>query len=443
MTRTRRTTATPRRTSAKASSTPADSSLAPAAPLPSTATTAGTADENLELSKAMELLSDISSSLTASYTRLSVHARRVEEELLVANATLAAKVAELDAMRAHLEGILHALPMGVVVRDGRGAIVRVNAAACALLETGADELVGTLRHERLHGTRADGSSRESFTGDGRRRVVAERSSFIAGEHAESGDGRASVQILDDRTELVELAERVHKLDKMAALGTMAGGIAHEIKNPMSAMLGFAELLKRELPQHSRGHRYATRISEGVAEADAIITNMLSLASRERLRLETLDAKELVAQAIELAERSIPASAESARWSITSDVDAVAFVADRVKVRQALRNLVANALQAQPDGGAVHVALVDARGELAFHVTDRGPGIPPELKSRLGDPFFTTRVEGTGLGLSLVHTIAELHGGRLEVCPHPPTCRFGQGIGAHVVFRIPKEPREKK
>jgi len=380
----------------------------------------------LELEQAMELLSGISASLSSSYTRLADHARRVEDELLGANAALATKVRELDELRAHLEGILAALPMGVVVRDGAGRIRRLNAAALRLLdETGTDV---------LRGAQSDESSREHFTHSGSRRVIAERFSRI-----DDASG-ATVQILDDRTELVELAERVHKLDKLAALGTMAAGIAHEIRNPMNAMLGFAELLKRELPQHSREYRFASRISDGVVEVDAIITNMLSFANPQRLVLETCDARAVVEGAIELVQRAADADQPVAR--ITHDVPETAFAADRIKIRQALRNLVANALQAQPAGGAVHVSLTrDARG-LSFHVVDRGPGIPAALRQRLGDPFFTTRAEGTGLGLSLVHTIAELHGGRFEVCPHPPTCPHGLGAGAHVVLHLPLQQTER-
>jgi signal transduction histidine kinase len=399
-----------------------------------------TAVSAIELSRAIELLSGISDSLSTSYARLSEHARRVEEELVVANGALATKVAELDAMRAHLEGILQALPMGVVVRDADGRVVRANAAACAILDCAHDELLGRGDDSLLHGVHADGAPREQFRSDGSRSIVAERTSPITGLDGRSG---ASVQILDDRTELVELVERVHKLDKMAALGTMAGGIAHEIRNPMNAMLGFAELLKRELPQHSREFRYASRISEGVAEADAIITNLLSLASPEKLHIETLDARAIVEQALELARRGLPEGQDPTAWTLTHDVPALAFAGDRVKLRQALRNLVANAVQAQRDGGAVHVALERGKGELAFHVTDHGPGIPADVRRRLGDPFFTTRAEGTGLGLSLVHTIAELHGGRVQVCPHPPTCPHGHGRGAHVVFRIPQLPTEKQ
>ena len=397
----------------------------------------------LELSQAMQLLSGISENLSASYARLSQHARRVEDELVVANDALETKVHELDALRAHLEAILAALPMGVVVRDASGKIAMANEAACAILETRASELVGATRATEtrfgLAGTRADGSNRETYTSGGRRRVIAERSSPIA-----SSDGRAgaSVQILDDRTELVELTERVHKQGTLAALGTMAAGIAHEIRNPMNAMLGFAELLKRDLAQHSREHRFASRISEGVCEVEQIIANMLSFAEPKRLHIETVDTRAVVESALTLVRATLPADENAPQWTLTHDVASVAFAGDRIKVRQSLRNLVANAVQAQPEGGAVHVSLEATPTELAFHVTDHGRGIPADLRRRLGDPFFTTRAEGTGLGLSLVHAIAELHGGRFEVCSHPPTCPHGSGRGAHVVFRIPQQLFER-
>jgi signal transduction histidine kinase len=97
--------------------------------------------------------------------------------------------------------------------------------------------------------------------------------------------------------------------------------------------------------------------------------------------------------------------------------------------------VANALQAQPDGGVVDVSITHDRNDVLLRVQDAGPGIAPELRSRVAEPFFTTRAEGTGLGLALVHSIAELHGGRLEVSPSPSPLG-----GADIAFRLPHQPQ---
>lgn len=371
----------------------------------------------------VESLQQIQRTLLSSYTHLAERAERVEVELVATNAELARKVAELDATRAHLEAILHALPTGVVVRDENDRIVRANESACRILGTSCDELVGRAEHEGLRGRSARGESQQYTRADGESRTIASRWSAI-----QSG---GSVEILDDRTEIEHLQERLHAQSKMAALGNMAGGIAHEIRNPMNAVRGFAELLRRELPPDAKAQRFAARICEGVDEADQIIASMLTFANPERLALELVDANELCEAAITAAKRVLPESAPGKEWRIVSSTSVPPFRADRIKVRQALRNLIANALQAQPDGGAVSVSIDLVDNDVRFCVQDAGPGIPPALRARVAEPFFTTRAEGTGLGLALVHSIAELHGGRLEVSP----CSAPMG-GADIAFRIP-------
>jgi signal transduction histidine kinase len=309
--------------------------------------------------------------------------------------------------------------------------VRVNEAACRILGVAAHELMGshTPPLSELHNSR--GENREHTRPDGEVRILSARSSPIrATGDSESG---GSVEILDDRTELERLQERLHAQSRMAALGNMSGGIAHEIRNPLNAVRGFAELLRRELSPGTRAARFAARICEGVDEADQIIGSMMTIASPERLVLETVDARELLTSAVEAAQRALPTNAPEKKWRVISSASAPAFAADRIKVRQALRNLVANALQAQPDGGVVDVSIALDGTDVLFRVQDAGPGIAPAHRSRVAEPFFTTRAEGTGLGLALVHSIAELHGGRLEVSPRPSPLG-----GADIAFRIPQQ-----
>lgn len=388
---------------------------------------AETAQQRAQPELLVEELALIKDSLLASYARLEERAERVDRELVLANAALARKVNELDAARSHIEAVLHALPTGVVVRDESEAIVRVNEAACSILDTTADELIAQLSHPGLQGSSARGEDHEYARPDGERRVLSSRWSPIR-----SG---GSVEIIDDRTEVLELQERLHAQSKMAALGTMSGGIAHEIRNPLNAVRGFAELLRRELSPGTRASRFASRICEGVDEADQIIASMLTFASPERLALETVDPAEVAHSAIEAAKRVLPGNAPEKKWRIISSTSAPVFSADRIKVRQALRNLVANALQAQPDGGVVDVSIARDGNDVVFRVSDAGPGVPPSLRARVAEPFFTTRAEGTGLGLALVHSIAELHGGRLEISSTPAALG-----GADIAFRIPLQPQ---
>lgn len=369
-------------------------------------------------------LSNISGDLLESYERLAARAERVDQELCRTNRELESKVAEVEA-------ILETLPVGVVVRDGDENVVRVNGALCRLLGREATELLGSPSVNVLPHHDAELQTVEYTTSAGAQLLLASHSSQIV---SEGGRRSGSVEIFDDRTELNALARRVHQMDKMAALGNMAAGIAHEIRNPMNAVKGFADLFQRQLDPASQNYRWAGLISEGVREVDGIITSLLSFAQPEKLNVETLECAALVEDAIAAALQRTPGARDAAAWIITRECGPAALRGDRIKLRQALRNLISNALEVQPDGGAVHVDVREFGDDVVFGVGDAGPGISAEIAGRITDPFFTTRAEGTGLGLSLVHTIVRLHGGALEVLETPSALG-----GARIQFKLPKNP----
>jgi len=234
----------------------------------------------------------------------------------------------------------------------------------------------------------------------------------------------------------ELAERLHAADKLAALGTMAAGIAHEIRNPLNAVKGFAELLSATEHADERQRQWCARIVEGVGEVDAIIENLLSFGSPQRLRVERVEGRELLEGAARLA-RAEHGNGQEPRVRIACD--APAFRGDRIKLRQAVRNLIENALEAQAGrstAAEVDVQLAREQGELVFRVADAGPGVPSELRSKILDPFFTTHADGTGLGLALVAVIARLHGGTVQCSARPSPLG-----GALFVLRIPFQPAD--
>lgn len=368
--------------------------------------------DTAELADAMSAFAGISENLVKSYEALSDRAQHVEAEL-------ERKVAELDQVNRDLEAVLRSLPTGVIVRDADGSILRANATAAALSEARA--LPASLEREELH---------ETTGPDGTRKSVATRRSIVRDER---GEPAGFVDILDDRTELVAMTERVHVLDKMAALGTMGGGIAHEIRNPLNAVRGFAALLERELKGEPKLGRWASRIVEGASEADAIIASLLAFASPERVCNDEVDGATLLHDAARaaLGDEHEDQNRDAARHRLTLKCTAPAFLGDRIKLRQMLRNLIANSAQAQPDGGAIEATLELHADAIVARVRDAGPGIPRELRGKVTDPFFTTRPEGSGLGLALVATIARLHGGSVEVSTAPP--RLG---GAEITVSIP-------
>ncbi|MCY2959314.1 MAG: ATP-binding protein [Planctomycetota bacterium] len=237
------------------------------------------------------------------------------------------------------------------------------------------------------------------------------------------------------TRIADLERRLAAEERLSRLGAMAGGIGHEIRNPLHAARGFAELLERHTARDGHERRWAARIVEAIDEVEEIATSLLSLASRQPMSRDAVDTDELVASAIAAARRVLDGRGGSERWIITKHVDSPRFAGDRIKLRSALRNLVANALQALPDGGRVEVRTRLDGGEIEIAVHDSGLGVPAHLRRRLEEPFFTTKSEGSGLGLVLVRAIAELHGGRFEVSPSP-----GPLGGAVTLLRLPFEPR---
>ncbi len=387
-----------------------------------------------EVDEAMSAFSSIADNLRQGYAALAARAEVVEEELRVANAQLESKVFELERVRRHLEAVLDSLPTGVVVRDEQGRVERVNEPALEILDAERADLMGALEPAALV-TEPAGSA--MICRGGVRRIVAAR---YSGVRTRDGESLGSVEVLDDRTEFQELAERVHRLDKMAALGTMAGGIAHEIRNPMNAIKGFAALLLRGMQQESREGRWASLICEGVDEVNAIVSGLLNFASPERLQPEALDLAALVEESLELVRRDLSGAGDGSNLlhSLESEVCDGELTGDRIMLRQSLRNLVANAIDAQPEGGPVLVRVSCDAQQCCFSVEDAGSGIPEELAGRVADPFFTTRSEGTGLGLALVHTVAGLHGGRLEISPEASALG-----GARVLLKIPRLPYSDK
>lgn len=386
-----------------------------------------------ELEQAMEVFAGLSENLSTSFTALAQRAEHVERELCQANEDLASKVSELDALQRHLESILQALPTGVVVRDAAGRITRANEAATSILGRDLAALVGEQALPGLEHPHQDTSTTYTRP-DGETRTIARRRSNLP---APDGEDAGSVEILDDRTELQRLTERLHALDKMAALGSMAGGIAHEIRNPMNAIQGFAELMAARFADNTQESRWCSLIVEGSREVEGIIQSLLTLADPKRLHVDRVSASGLLREATDAALRALPEASVS-RWTITQTSDLDYLYVDRIQVRQALRNLIANSIQAQPDGGTVDVHVHAEGAEAVITVTDSGPGIPADLAERIGDPFFTTRAEGTGLGLALVNSIAQLHGGHLHVHATAPGQR-----GAHVSlhFPLPGEPNK--
>ncbi|HEU4436669.1 MAG TPA: ATP-binding protein, partial [candidate division Zixibacteria bacterium] len=221
-----------------------------------------------------------------------------------------------------------------------------------------------------------------------------------------GSLSGALEVMTDLSAYKTLETELEQSKTMAALGEMAALVAHEVRNPLAGISGFAGLLKRELKDPNLV-TMVEKILQGAADLERLVSSLLSYTNRLELNQEPLPLKELV----ELTTRDLQGNLER-----NLEQKDLIVRGDGQYLKMALRNLVENAFQACGNGGNVKITLTAGlQGKTArLSVSDNGPGISPEIQKKIFTPFYTTREEGTGLGLAIVKKIVEAHRGRVWV-----------------------------
>jgi two-component system nitrogen regulation sensor histidine kinase GlnL len=204
------------------------------------------------------------------------------------------------------------------------------------------------------------------------------------------------------------------MERFMGLGTLAAGLHHEIKNPLSALSLHVQLLEERLEDHD-DEEVAENLGvlkTEVTRVSGVLESFRDFASLDRLNRKTTDLPQLARQTVEL----VRPKAEQQRVSITLDLPKVPFpplLADAARLEQVLLNLVVNALEGMPDGGKLTISLCCEGKEAKLNVADTGPGILESIRSRVFDPYFTTKSAGSGLGLAVCDKIVRQHGGDID------------------------------
>lgn len=240
--------------------------------------------------------------------------------------------------------------------------------------------------------------------------------------------RARADAAQIRAQLVQLEEsrsRVLQSEKMAAIGRLAAGIAHEVRNPLGVIRASASLVQESIPPEREDHRACELITDEIDRLDGLIGALLAFAKPARLSLEPTSLRAVLERAGALAREASGVELElgASEEQVEGDADLLT---------QLVLGLILNAGQAGARRVAVSVAAEEGALELA--VADDGPGVPAAERERVFEPFFTTRAEGTGLGLAMAARIAEAHGGELAV---GEDASLG---GARFVLRLPRRAR---
>lgn len=243
-------------------------------------------------------------------------------------------------------------------------------------------------------------------------------------------------------ELRETNEQLRRSRQLAALGQMAAGIAHEVRNPLGSIRLYASLLVDDLADRPESSRLARQIARAVSDLDAVVGDVLSFAREITIRPAPLGVGAALDQALESCRAMMHEARIVVRRNAESEATLPPLLADASLLNQALVNVIRNAIEAMSGEGALTLyAEIDASepqkdaGGVAaapailLKIDDTGPGIPEEIAERIFNPFFTTRAAGTGLGLAIVHRIIDAHGGEIRI-------GRAEGGGASITLRLP-------
>lgn len=329
---------------------------------------------------------------------------RASEELSSAYNALQGQVSQLTE---RLNVLMGALPAGVVVVDRAWRVVQFNRAAGELL--GAD-LEGRSWHELEMGFGSTETEGEVTIGaaDSARRVALSHAAL------ESGDGL--IMLMHDVTETHRMRQQAERTERLAAMGEMVAGLAHQLRTPLSAALLYtANLRQAELSVADRD-KVADRAIERLRYLERLIRDMLLFARGDSLGRQHFPICDLVR---ELAHTLEPlARARQLRFEVDCACGATTLHGDRKALGGAITNLLENAIQATEAGGVVSIGASFEGAQVVFRVTDSGKGMDEAKVARVFEPFFTTRAEGTGLGLAIARGVARGHGGDIEIVSQP-------------------------
>ncbi len=337
----------------------------------------------------------------------------------------------LENIQAFTSLLVAKLPVGVIATDATGRITTWNQTIAHV--TGIDKTAATGKHpeeilpEPLAAFFLPGGSgaaeptateKETLVrltfGPRRCELLCHPLTISDSEHQYLG----RVLLISDVTEIRSLEQRMRENERLAAVGRMAGGVAHEVRNPLSSIKGLALLLKNKFPLGSKEQDTADLLIQETERMNRTITEMLSFTRPSALHLGRVDLGALLGRSLELIRAEAEENGIRSVLNIGPDLCPVLGDADRLQ--QVAMNVLLNAMQAMEEGGELVVSLAngDNGQTVELRISDTGAGIDPALLSQVFYPYFTTKQGGTGIGLAICQKIVADHGGTIELESEP-------------------------
>jgi two-component system sensor histidine kinase HydH len=345
----------------------------------------------------------------------------------------------LSNMQLYTENVIESMPAGLISLDIMGRIVSCNSRT--------EELAGISFHE-MEGKQltdifpacplGEFDPQESvldwsvdLTHSDGNMVPVKLSSSQMKDH--TGEVIGTVLTLRDMREIKKMEQKLERSRRLAALGQMATGVAHEIRNPLGTLRGFAQYFRSQAEEKSESRQYADLMMSEVDRLNQTISSMLQFSRQREPDCTPVDMKGLLDKTASLMESDFQSHALSLHMNIEEDVQ---IEADPDMLLQVLLNLLRNSIHATPEGGSVTVSVNRSGETVRIQVKDTGRGMTESERDKMFDPFFTTGKQGTGLGLAVSHQIVEQHDGHFETESSP-----GEGTAITVVLPIGHEHGE--
>ncbi len=359
-----------------------------------------------------------------------------EDESLLAALTAQATVAwrnaqlyqEVLSVKQHLENVLANMGNALIAVNGDGLITLFNNAAEHFTGLKAENILGKNAKNVLTNGLGDLFAKAFAKGEDLKEIEQVfiqdgRELHFSCNIALVGSGKSikkgAIMLLSDVTKIKELEKEKAQALRLASLGEVAAGMAHEIKNPLVSIKTFAELLPEKYDDHEFRHTFSLIVSQEIERINTLILRLLDLTADPELSFSEAKMDDLMDEVLLLLSPYLETCNVSVTKKYTPNIPTVNI--DRNHVKQALFNICLNAVQAMQQGGELNIRLGEdkhngsaaAGKDIRIAIKDTGPGIPAEIKSRVFDPFFTTKAEGMGMGLSISHKILSAHGGNIQ------------------------------
>lgn len=373
--------------------------------------------QTAELQRAFSMFNQVSAELTQAYEALQQRVSSLTEELAVANGELRRQFLEKEALSERLGLLLNALPAGVVVLDGAACVTEANPAAMSMF---GDDVQGShwgdVTRAHLEPTRTIGEW-----------TLGERRLSVAESALDSAGGK--LLLIHDITSAHQMKADLERSQRLAAMGEMAASLAHQLRTPLAtALLYSANLGQPDLPDAAR-LRFAEKNTGQLRRLERLIQDTLLFARGQSIGRDVVLVSDLLT---EVMQTMSPLCLERGVHFVGQDQSAGAvLVGGRKSLYGALVNLCENALQVSEAGAHIWFTALLEGDFLKWSVRDEGPGISPEMQTRVFEPFFTTRGQGTGLGLPIALGVARAHGGDIEIV----SGRTGGGVGAEFIMSL--------